>query len=249
MAGNGMFASQVAAVTGGAQGIGFAISRLLAERGAAVCLLDTDEGRTAEAVAALEKLGAKARGYRMDVTREPEVLAARDALLGDFGRCDVLINNAGIYPHATIREITVEAWDRMFDVNAKGAFLVTRAFMEPMIAQRYGRVVCIVTNDAYIAKPTLPHYAASKAALLSLIKTFAWELAPHQVLVNGVSPGAVATERAKSQSWLKERIPNIPVRRAAEPEDLAEVVLFLASPRNRFIVGETVIANGGFSMI
>ena len=123
------------------------------------------------------------------------------------------------------------------------------AFMDSMIAKRYGRVVTIVTEDAYVPKPTIPHYAASKAALLSLIKTFAVELAPHQVLVNGVSPGAVATERAKSQSWLKERIPNIPVRRAAEPEDLAEVVLFLASPRNRFIVGETVIANGGFSMI
>ena len=118
-----------------------------------------------------------------------------------------------------------------------------------MIEAGYGRIVSIVTNDIYIAKPTLPHYAASKAAVASLIKTFAVELAPHQVLCNGVSPGAVATERAKSQSWLAERIPHIPVRRAAEPEDLAEVVLFLASPRNRFIVGETVIANGGFTMV
>ena len=211
MAGNGIFAGQVAAVTGGAQGIGFAISRLLAERGATVCLLDVDEGRTGEAVAALEKLGARARGYRMDVTREPEVLAARDALLRDFGRCDVLVNNAGIYPHATICEITVEAWDRMFDVNAKGVFLVTRAFMEPMIAQRYGRVVCIVTNDAYIAKPTLPHYAASKAALLSLIKTFAWELAPHRArqeskLAQGANPQHPGPPRGRARGPGRGRV-------------------------------------------
>ena len=246
---DGIFAGQVAVVTGGAQGIGFAISRLLSERGATVCLVDIDKAKTEEAVAKLSKGGAKARGYEADVTKEPTLQRARDAILRDWGRADVLVNNAGIYPHATIREITIESWDRMFDVNTLGMFLTTRTFMEPMIAQHYGRIVSIITNDAYIAKPTLPHYAAAKASVISLTKTFALELAPHEVLVTGVSPGAVATERAKSQSWLKDRIPNIPVRRAAEPEDIAEVVLFLASKRNRFVVGETVIANGGYTMV
>jgi 3-oxoacyl-[acyl-carrier protein] reductase len=98
-------------------------------------------------------------------------------------------------------------------------------------------------------KPTIPHYAAAKAALLSLIKTFALELAPHQVLCNGLSPGPVATERAKGQAWLAERIPKIPLLRAAEPEDMAEYVAFLASPRNRFMTGETIVANGGYIMV
>ena len=243
------FGGQVAVVTGGAQGIGFAISSLLAERGAIVCLLDIDTERAQEAAAALAKIGPGARAYEADVTKEDTLIAARDAILADFGHIEVLVNNAGIYPHATIREITVESWDQMFDVNAKGMFFATRVFMDPMIEKEYGRIVSIVTNDIYIAKPSLPHYAASKAAVASLIKTFALELAPHQVLCNGVSPGAVATERAKSQDWLAKRLPLIPVQRAAEPRDMAEYVVFLASDRNRFMTGETVIANGGFTMI
>ena len=99
-----------------------------------------------------------------------------------------------------------------------------------------------------MAKLTKPHYAASKAALMSLIKTFALELAPHGVLVNGVSPGAVATERAKQSDWLAGYIATTPVGYVAEPEDMAEYVLFLASPRNRFMTGETVIASGGVYM-
>ena len=244
----GEFEGQVAVVTGGAQGLGYAIARLLGDRGAAVCILDMDKARLDRAANELGQSNRTVRGYECDVTKEPAILKARDVILKEFGRADVLVNNAGIYPHATLREITVEAWDRMFDVNTKSMFLVTRAFMDSMIAKRYGRVVTIVTEDAYIPKPTIPHYAASKAALLSLIKTFAVELAPHQVLVNGVSPGAIATERAKSQSWLPRIIPQIPVGRAAEPEDMAEVVLFLASKRNRFVVGETIIASGGHLM-
>ncbi|MGH6954197.1 MAG: SDR family NAD(P)-dependent oxidoreductase, partial [Alphaproteobacteria bacterium] len=244
----GEFEGQVAVVTGGAQGLGYAIARLLGDRGAAVCILDMDKARLDRAANELGQSNRTVRGYECDVTKEPAILKARDAILKEFGRADVLVNNAGIYPHATLREITVEAWDRMFDVNTKSMFLVTRAFMDSMIAKKYGRVVTIVTEDAYIPKPTIPHYAASKAALLSLIKTFAIELAPHQVLVNGVSPGAIATERAKSQSWLPRIIPQIPLGRAAEPEDMAEVVLFLASKRNRFVVGETIIASGGHLM-
>ena len=243
------FEGQVAVVTGGAQGIGFAIAKGLGERGATVCLADVNPEGLDGAVGRLAQLGIDARGYPTDVRDEASILATRDGVLDAFGRADVLVNNAGIYPHATLREITLEAWDAMFAVNARGPFLATRAFMDTMRGQRYGRVVFIVTEDAYIPKPTIPHYAASKAALLSLIKTFALELAPHQVLVNGVSPGPVATERAKSQAWLVERIPKIPVQRAAEPEELAEVVLFLASPRNRFVTGETVVANGGYVMV
>ncbi len=137
----------------------------------------------------------------------------------------------------------------MFAINARGPFLAMRAFMDPMIEAGYGRMVSIVTTDSYIAKLNMPHYSASKAALLNIIKTYALELAPHNVLVNGVSPGAVATERAKSEGWLTKSIPNIPLQRAAEPEDIAEVVAFLASPANRFVTGETVIASGGAVMI
>ncbi len=242
---NAEFDRRVAVVTGGASGIGFAISKLLTERGATVSIWDLDDKVAGEAAGRLERAGHEA----VDVTDEAAIRAARDRVLAEHGRCDILINNAGIYPHATLHEITVEAWDRMFDVDSKSVFLATRAFMDPMIAQRYGRVVTIVSEDAYMAKPSIAHYAAAKASLLSLIKTFALELAPHQVLCNGLAPGPVATERAKGQAWLAERIPKIPVLRAAEPEDMAEYAVFLASDRNRFMTGETIIANGGYIMM
>ncbi len=244
------FEGQVGIVTGGADGIGYAISRMIAQRSGSVAIWDVnpDGGkRAAERIG--QETGAKVKAYAVDVTNEKNVLSARDATMSDFGRADLLVNNAGIYPFENLREITEGSWDHVFGVNTKGVFFVTRAFMDPMIKQNYGRVVTIVTEDAYIAKPTLPHYAASKTALLSLIKTFAKELGPHEIICTGVAPGPVATERAKGQSWLAPRIPTIPVKRAAEPEDIAEVVLFLGSKRNRFVVGETVVANGGCYMI
>jgi 3-oxoacyl-[acyl-carrier protein] reductase len=242
------FGGQVAVVTGGAEGIGFAISALLAERGARVCILDVDAAAMEDALERLSNVGSIS-AYQADVTDESAILAARDAILAEHGQVDALVNNAGIYPHATIREITEESWDRVFDVDVKGVFLCMRAFMDAMIEKRYGRMVTIVSEDAYMAKPAIGHYAAAKASLVSLIKTFALELAPHQVLCNGLSPGPVAVERAKGQAWLAEQIPQIPVLRAAEPEDMAEYVAFLASGRNRFMTGETIVANGGHIMV
>ena len=162
------FEGQVAAVTGAAAGIGNAIARRLADQGARVCLIDID----ADAVnAAASQIGADAVAITADVTDEHAVTAARDAVLHACGGVDVLVNNAGIYPHETLDEMTVASWDRVFDVNAKSVFLMTRAFGEPMRRAGYGRVVSIVTIDAYVAKPTMPHYAASKAAVASLVKT------------------------------------------------------------------------------
>ncbi len=243
------FGGQVAVVTGGAEGIGFATSKLLAERGARVCILDVNAAATERACARRAADGAEVGAYHADVTDEASIMAARDAILAEHGQVDALVNNAGIYPLATIRVITEESWDRVFDVDVKGVFLCMRAFMDTMIEKRYGRMVTIVSEDAYIPKPTIGHYAAAKASLVSLIRTFALELAPHQVLCNGLSPGVVAVERAKGQPWLVDRVPLIPVGRVGEPEDMAEYVAFLASSRNRYMTGETIVANGGHIMV
>lgn len=240
------FAGQAAVVTGAAQGIGLAVGRLLAERGAAVFLLDRDGAALSRAVAALSHLSVT--GLEVDVTDEAAILRARDAISAKQGAASVLVNNAGWFPSTTIREITIDDWNKVFDVNAKSVLLVTRAFMDGMVARRHGRVVNIGSSGAYVPNPGLPHYAAAKLSVLSLTKTFALELAPHGVLVNGVSPGSVATERQMGQAWLAQRVPTIPIRRAGTPKDIAEVVLFLASPRNRFICGETIIADGGLRM-
>jgi 3-oxoacyl-[acyl-carrier protein] reductase len=240
------FDNQVAVVTGAAQGLGAAISQLLVLRGAFVHLLDIDRDRL-QATAA--KLGPRARAHVTDVTREADILAARDAILAESGRSDILINNAGIYPFETTAEITEASWDRVFDTNLKSVFFTTRAFMNAMAAQQYGRIVCISSTDSYIPKPLYPHYAASKAAVRSLVKTFALELAGKGVLVNGVSPGSIATERAQEQGWLPRAIQRIPIGNAASPEQIAEVVAFLASGRNQFMTGETVVASGGEIMV
>ena len=242
------FAGQTAVVTGAANGLGQAVARMLAERGARVVVADIDAAGAAAEADAIGARGGQAVAIVVDVTKETDVARFHDEAAA-VGSVTVLINVAGAYPHKAIREITAADWDYVFDVNLKSTFLMTRAFMDDMIAAGGGRIVNVASNDAYTAKPTMAHYAAAKAGVVSLTKTMAAELAPHGVLVNGVSPGAIATERAKGQAWLAERIAQIPLRRAAEPSDIGEIILFLASRRNAFMVGETVIANGGTLMV
>lgn len=244
------FADQVSVVTGAAGGLGRSVSRMLARRGSTVFLVDMDRQGLQAHEAALRSEGLSAIAAVVDLGNEDELPALRAAIEkhGD-GRLDVLINNAGGWRHGRASEITMTDWDWTFRTNVTAPFLASRALMGLMVARRYGRIVNVASTDAHRAKPTLPHYAAAKAAVVSLTKSLAEELAPHQVLVNAVSPGAIATEIAKSQSWFQERIKSIPLGRAAEPDDIAELILFLASPRNRFVVGETVMANGGLLMV
>lgn len=244
----GEFAGQTAIVTGAAGGLGRAIARLLAGRGCHVALADLDEdglGRTAGLIAAA---GGSCETHKLDVTDDAGVAAFREAFARDHGGPHILVNNAGGWRHAELADITKADWDWILDLNARSVLNLTRAFMPPMIAQRYGRVVNICSVNAYEGRPQIAAYAAAKAAVLSLTRSFAVELAPHQVLVNAVSPGPIATEMAKSQGWLTSRLPLIPLGRVAEPEDIAEIVAFLASSRNRIIVGEGIMANGGLLM-
>lgn len=243
------FAGQSAVVTGAAKGLGRAVAGLIAGRGARVFMVDLDGAGVERAARELGAQGLKASGHRCDVADEGELAALRHIVEKEGNRLDVLVNNAGGWRYGTTKEITVADWDWTFRVNLLSVFLATRTFMDFMIERRYGRIVNVASTDAYRPKPKLAHYAAAKAGVVSLTKTLAEELAPHQVLVNAVSPGAIATETAKAQTWLAERIPTIPVKRAAEPEDIAEAILFLASPRNRYVVGETVVVNGGSLMV
>ena len=241
-------AGQIAVVTGAGRGLGRAIAARLAQAGAGVHMVDRDRDSVEATASTLERQGLRVFPHMADVTDEGSLARLRAAVTRASDRVDILVNNAGGWRHARYDEITIDDWRWTFDTNVLSVLLCSRRFADLMIARRYGRIVNIASVDAHRAKPTLPHYAAAKAAVVSLTKSLAEELAPHQVLVNAVSPGGIATEAAKAQSWLAESIPKIPVRRAAEPEDIAEVVAFLASPRNRFVVGETVIASGGALM-
>lgn len=242
------FADQVAVVTGAARGLGLAIATLLAKRGASVVMVDRDATALQAAANVLRSSGFAIDDVAADVTDEFALGALAADVKRNHGGPDVLVNNAGGWRYGGIREISNVDWDWTFAVNLKSAFLTSRAFIDMMIERRSGRIVNVASTDAYVAKPALVHYAAAKAGVVSLTRSLALELAPHNILVTGVSPGAIATETAKAQDWLQKRIASIPLGRAAEPDDIAEVVAFLASRRNRFIVGETVVVNGGMYM-
>lgn len=242
------FDAKVAVVTGAAKGLGRSISTLLAERGAKVYMVDLDAPQLAKATEEMNAAGLSVVGSAIDVADEDELAGLREKIVSESGKVDILVNNAGGWRYGTTKNIALSDWDWTFRTNVTCTFLATRAFMDLMVAQNYGRIVNIASTDAYRAKPNLPHYAAAKAAVVSLTRSLAYELAPSQVLVNAVSPGPIATETAKTQGWLEDRIKTIPLGRVAEPSDIAEVVLYLASERNRILVGETILANGGSLM-
>ena len=230
------------AVTGAGQGLGAAVARMLIGRGARVFGGDIDTPALAATAAALGDAFVSAE---LDVTDEASILDWRAGVVAQAGVVDAVVTCAGIYPFEGTRAITVAGWDRMFNVNCRGTFLTVRAFMDDVAGSDRGRIVMIASTDSYIPKPLYPHYAASKAAVRSLVQTFALELGPAGVLVNGISPGAIAVERAHRDGWLDRCVPRIPLGRVAEPDDIAEVVAFLASGANRFMTGETVVASGG----
>jgi NAD(P)-dependent dehydrogenase (short-subunit alcohol dehydrogenase family) len=243
------FADRVAVVTGAGRGLGKAVAALLGARGAKVILLDVDKAALEATAQELRGKGHKIAVAWVDAGNEDELAALRSRIEAESGRLDILVNNAGGWRYGRAGEITLSDWDWTFRTNVTVPFLTTRVLMDLMIPRSYGRIVNVASTDAYRPKPKLPHYAAAKAAVVSLTKSLAEELAPHQILVNGVSPGPIATETAKQQGWLAERAKSVPLGRIAEPEDIAEVIAFLASSRNRYIVGETIIANGGLLLV
>ncbi|HEY3079050.1 MAG TPA: glucose 1-dehydrogenase [Chloroflexota bacterium] len=242
---------RVAVVTGGARGFGAAIGRELAGGGTRVVVADLD-AEAAEATASeLRRLGPESIAIRTDVSA---VADARDLIvrtLERFGRLDVLVNNAGICPLATIEEVTEELFDRVIAVNLKGVFFVSQAAVPIFKEQRSGRIVNVASIGGKTGgmMPVAP-YSATKAGVISLTKSFASYLAPYGVAVNAVAPGPATTDLTRD--WPADRMAAItqaiPFKRLARPEDVAAVVGFLASERCTYVTGEIVDVNGGLLM-
>lgn len=244
------FAGKLAVVTGAARGIGREVAAMLAAGGATVVLADRDGGAVEAAAAALRDAGGKAVACEVDLTREDECARMRSAVDGLGGRLHVLVNNAGAWRYGSLREAPDDDFDWTFAVNTKTVWLSLRALADALIAAGDARVVNVASNAGFKPRPDLPLYAAAKAAVLSLTRSAALDFAPHGVLVNGVAPGPVATEPVRARyPDLSARASALPVGRIADPADLAEVIVFLASPRNRFMCGETVLVNGGVHMV
>lgn len=243
--------NKVAIVTGAGRGIGKAIAIALAREGANVIVNDVDI-QTAEKVAReIKSLDRQALAIQVDVSDSKEVNRMVQSVFKKFKRVDILVNNAAIIKRGSIEDLTEEDWDRVMDVNLKGAFNCTKAVVGIMKKQRYGKIVNISSIAGKIGDlASAPCYGASKAGMTCLAKSLARELASYNINVNVVAPHAIETDM--SREWSEEKrksiIADIPLARLGEPEDIAEAVAFLVSDKAKFITGEVLDVNGGCLM-
>jgi 3-oxoacyl-[acyl-carrier protein] reductase len=241
---------RVALVTGAARGLGAAIAQALAETGASVVLCDIDT--EVEGVAArLEAAGHTAAAITADLAQVPEIERLAAAAVERFGRLDILVNNAGICPRISIDNMTEEAYDRIMDVNLKSVFFLSRAAGKAMKANGWGRIVNVSSTGGRtggIFNATV--YSASKAGIMSMTKAFARHLAPHNILVNCIAPGTVNTQLMTNlpKASLDLAVSQVPLKRLADPAEIAQVVVFLASDQASYMTGATLDVNGGAIM-
>ena len=242
---------RVAIVTGAGRGIGFAIARALSDEGASVVLVDRDPALLA---AARERLGAgrPVLACEADVSASADMARVAAATLDAFGRIDAVCPNAAIFDGAPLEALEEQTWDRLMAVNLKGVFLVVQACLPAMKARRHGRVVVTssITGNRTAIAGMVP-YAASKAGINGFIRAAALELAPFGITVNGVEPGHVMTEGAAPMydAAFKAAVEAfIPAGRFADPADIAEAVLFLASGPAGYVTGQTLVVDGGVTL-
>ena len=238
---------QVALVTGGARGIGLAISSRLADRGVQVAVGYSHGAETAKAFAAAHE-GSTIHQGNIGVAADCERVIAE--VLDQQGRMDILVNNAGITIDRTVRKMSVEDWDRVIHVNLSGAFYLTRAVLQHMLDNGYGRIINISSVIGEKGNIGQANYAAAKSGLFGLTNSLALETARKGITVNSVAPGFIATEMvsAMPEEALNRVIAQIPVGRLGEPDEIARVVEFLADPDSGYITGEVYGINGGLYM-
>jgi 3-oxoacyl-[acyl-carrier protein] reductase len=239
---------RVAVVTGAARGIGRGIAQVLASEGAKVVIADIDGPAGEQAAAELTSDGLQAIAIEVDLVARDAVEDMAARTISAFGHIDILAANAGIFPSVPLARMTDADWDRVMDVNVKGALHALQACLPSMRERRYGRVVMTSSiTGTTVAVPGLAHYAASKAALLGLMRTAALELAADGITVNAILPGNVRTPgfAELSDEVVAAVVRAIPLGRIAEPEELGWAVRFFASEEAAYVTGQTLVVDGG----
>ncbi|MDP2949584.1 MAG: SDR family NAD(P)-dependent oxidoreductase [Chloroflexota bacterium] len=241
-------AGRTVLITGGTGDIGQAIARTFLALGAYVGLLDISLKGLEALVRELSAVG-KVMAIEADVSDRQSVERAVKQFVDHYGGIDVLVNNAGVAARYHIAQMTEEAWDQVLDINLKGPFLMTQAVLPYMIPRKRGWVINIASVAAKSGH-TDANYVASKAGLIGFTKAVAKDLAPHGIYVNAVAPGLVDTRMAQAMDAERRQrmLDSTPLARMAKPEEVANVVAFLASPLASFIVGATIDVNGGLLM-
>jgi NAD(P)-dependent dehydrogenase (short-subunit alcohol dehydrogenase family) len=243
---------KVAIVTGGGSGIGKAASYLLAQEGAAVAVADLYGDRSRNVAAEIEKQGGMALAIDADVSAASGVDGMIAAVLKQWGKIDVLINNAGIIIQAAAVDTTEQQWDKILTNNLKSCFLCSRAAAQQMIRQgQGGRIVNISSIHAVLSEPSAAAYTAAKGGMEAFSRTLATELAPHKITVNCIRPGATYTELTVpmyTEAVKKALFTRVPLKEIAEASWIADGIVFLASARARYITGQTLTIDGGYVM-
>jgi 2-deoxy-D-gluconate 3-dehydrogenase len=251
---------KTALVTGGALGIGKAIAGRLAEVGAAVMIADINLEAARQTVDEIKKMGGKATAIQIDVSHVEDVQRMTQATVDTYGSLDILVNNAGVFPFSDVLKTPEGLWDKVLDINLKGAFFAAQAAAQKMITTgKGGKIINIASIDAFHPTGMLVHYDASKGGMVMMTRSLAFELARHQINVNAVAPGAIQTPGATAGSaamlagsdLTPEQIAQafmqrIPLGRQGDPDDIARVVLFLASHLADYMTGETIVVDGGY---
>lgn len=240
---------RVAIVTGGGRGIGRATAIALAREGAKVVVnYSKSEAQAHQVVEEIKALGSEAIAVKADVSKAVEVDSLIGKALATFAQIDILVNNAGISARVPFTKLTEEMWDRVVDVNLKGTFLCCQGVAETMLRQERGRIINISSVSGILAAPWTVHYSAAKAGVLGLTRSLAAALAPH-VQVNAIAPGSIETEMSVfSAEQMRKLLEETPMARRGRPEDIAEIVVLLASTVD-FITGQVIIVDGGLGNV
>ena len=243
--------TRVAAVTGGASGIGLEVARQLAAAGHPVALLDLNSEGAESAAKEITAEGGKAIGFELDVADRAAVASAFDRVRGELGPVEVLVTSAGIESFTPVLDITAESWDRIIAVNLTGTFACVQAALPDMLAAKWGRIVTIASSSAQSGAPNMAHYTSSKGGVISLTKALAVELAKQGITSNAITPSLVDTPMARHAEATGDFIgvdvvaPMVPVGRAGTPADIAAACTFLCSEAASYVTGQVLGVNGG----
>jgi 3-oxoacyl-[acyl-carrier protein] reductase len=241
---------KVCVVTGAAQGIGLATAQKFAREGAIVVCCDRRQAGVDEAVAACRAEGARAEGFVVDVTRREQVEAMTAGVKARFGRIDVLVNNAGITQDARLQKMTLAQFDAVIDVNLRGVFHCAQAVVDTMVEQGSGVILNASSVVGIYGNYGQTNYAASKFGVIGFTKTWSRELGPKGVRVNAVAPGFVETPILATvpPKVLEQMRQSVPLRRLAQPEEVANVYAFLASDEASYVNGAVIEVSGGLTV-
>ena len=244
---------KVAIVTGARQGIGRGIALKLAEAGAEVVVSDISLEDCQKVVGEIETLGRKGLAVKCDVTQKSEIEEMLAQTVKEFGKVDILVNNAGIYAPKPFLELTEEEWDRTIDIDLKGQFLCAQAAAKEMVKNKWGRIIniaSIASGQVGAGVLASAHYCAAKGGVTGMTEALALELAPMGIRVNAVGPGAIDTPMTKGafadEQVKKGFLARVPVGRIGQPEDIAGMVVYLASDEADYVNGATIFIDGGY---